>query len=421
MTTTTKTTTVTEADIEKYLAAKQEVSFKYNKAGAKIWYHARAIIGTGAIDNGKFAGWSVDHDVKINRYEAALYLEKYGLTVEQFVAAEKEFYATRYPKDEATAEDNVEVEENTANAEAEQSTAQVEETEEKFIYTTNRGNTREVKVGETGSTTRGMWYYYHEIGGLSEQDVIELATKKKSGEFVNALCKFIVTETDGSEEDDDESFTANVMPDEDDGSDDELIDPPDFQTVERNSGNYGTWINGEYVRFENHSIVYIDADRKRGFHFCKVNGKKFFYRQCGHKIAAAKIIEAYMNGEIAAEQSKAHHEFFYAHKLEVGKTFQVSFEITTADGREHFFSRTFDTFAEAKALVDEFTSTFSEPTLIVITQNKQNGDWYYSRDVDGTEKFFDVFKDFGSCMELRCTRSAMERKKNKPPCVDDRH
>lgn len=28
------------------------------------------------------------------------------------------------------------------------------------------------------------------------------------------------------------------------------------------------------------------------------------------------------------------------------------------------------------------------------------------------EKFFDVFKDFGSCMELRCTRSAMERKKN---------
>ena len=27
------------------------------------------------------------------------------------------------------------------------------------------------------------------------------------------------------------------------------------------------------------------------------------------------------------------------------------------------------------------------------------------------EKFFDVFKDFGSCMELRCTRSAMERKK----------
>ena len=266
MTTTTKTATVTETDIEKYLAAKEEVSFKYNKAGAKIWYHARAIIGTGAIDNGKFAGWSVDHDVKINRYEAALYLEKYGLTVEQFVAAEKEFYATRYPKDEATAEDNVEA----------------------------------------------------------------------------------IAETDGSEEDDDEIFSANVMPAVDDDTDDELIDEPTLYWEER-----------------------------------------------------------------AAEQSNAISDFFYAHKLEVGKHFKVCFEITTADGREHFFMRTFDTFAEAKALVDEFTSTFSEPTLIVIKQNKQNGDWYYSRDVGyRNEKFFDVFKDFGSCMELRCTRSAMERKKN---------
>ena len=522
MTTTTKTAAVTEADIEKYLAAKEEVSFKYNKVGAKIWYHARAIIGTGAIDNGKFAGWSVDHDAKINRYEAALYLEKYGLTVEQFVAAEKEFYATRYPKDEATAEDNVEAttkskkaysinpvidedspvkfnhvdiciengvlkisglfecwkpetayrrfrkimaqaasevpeldgwdnwepakkltfdetekiwlnendemifdtkyttntlnidinedsiyiwgtfyttaeayraahpEEPNCNLEAEQSTAQVEETEEKFIYTTNRGNTREVKVGETGSTVRGRWYYYHEIGGMSEHDVIDLATKQESGEFVNALCKFIVNDTDGSEEDDDEIFSANVMPDEDDDTDDELIDPLDRRTVERNSGNYVTWINGEYVRFENHSIVYIDAERKIGYSYSKVNGRKNFYRY-GRKIAAAKIAETYMNGERAAEQSKAPHEFFNAHKLEVGNPFKVSFEITTADGREHFFMRTFDTFAEAKALVDEFTSTFSEPTLIVITQNKQGGDWYYSRDVDGTEKFFDAF------------------------------
>ena len=197
-----------------------------------------------------------------------------------------------------------------------------------------------------------------------------------------------IAETDDSEEDDAESLTANVMPAEDDDNDDELIDEPDRRTIERNSGNYGTWINDEYVRFENHSIVYIDADRKRGFHFCKVNGRKNFYRY-GRKIAAAKIAEAYMNGERAAEQSKAHHEFFYAHKLEVGNTFKVSFEITTADGQEHFFSRTFETFAEAKALVDEFTANFSEPTQIVIKQNKQNGDWYYSRDTNGTEKFFD--------------------------------
>lgn len=289
--------------------------------------------------------------------------------------------AVTIPKVDTTTEADTEAGSN--------NTAQIEETEQKFFYTTNRGNTREVKVGETGSTVRSRWYYYHEIGGISEQDVIKLAQSEGS-EFVNALCKFIANDTDGSEEDDAESFTANVMPAEDDDTDDELIDEPDRRTIERNSGNYSDLINGEYVKFENHSIVYIDAERKIGFSYDKRNGRKNFYRY-GRKIAAAKIAEAYMNGERAAEQSKAHHEFFYAHKLEVGNPFKVSFDITTADGQEHFFSRTFETFAEAKALVDEFTATFSEPTQIVIKQNKQNGDWFYSRDTDGTEKFFDAY------------------------------
>lgn len=83
--------------IEKYLQASDEVSFKYNKAGAKIWYRAHAIIETGAIDTGKAYAWSCDHDIKINRFQAALILEKYGLTIDQFINAEKEFYATRYP------------------------------------------------------------------------------------------------------------------------------------------------------------------------------------------------------------------------------------------------------------------------------------------------------------------------------------
>ncbi len=151
--------------------------------------------------------------------------------------------------------------------------------------------------------------------------------------------------------------------------------------------------------------LYIDAERKNGYSYNKRNGRKNFYRY-GRKIAAAKIAEAYMNGERAAEQNKAHHEFFYAHKLEVGNPFKVSFEITTADGREHFFSRTFETFAEAKALVDEFTATFSEPTQIVIMQNKQNGDWFYSRDTNGTEKFFDAFCKLNATEEDKPTKKA---------------
>lgn len=87
--------------IEKYLQASDEVSFKVNKAGAKIWYRAHAIIETGVIDTGKANGWcwSCDHDIKINRFQAALILEKYGLTIDQFIDAEKEFYATYYPEE----------------------------------------------------------------------------------------------------------------------------------------------------------------------------------------------------------------------------------------------------------------------------------------------------------------------------------
>lgn len=318
----------TATDIEKYLAAKEEVSFKYNKVGAKIWYHAHAIIGTGAIDNGKFAGWSVDHDVKINRYEAALYLEKYGLTVEQFVAAEKEFYATRYPKDETTAEDNVEVEDTTADnttveTETEDNTAtgtevaenkkarkpysinpvidedspvkfnhvdiciendvlkisglfecknietayrrfrkimaQVatevpelkgwdewepakkltfDETEKIWLnendemifdtkYTTNILN---VNINEDTIYIWGTFYTTAEAYRAAHPEEPHFNYNTEATEAEQSTAQ--VEETDGSEEDDDESFSANVMPAEDDDTDDELIDPAEKITAQ---------------------------------------------------------------------------------------------------------------------------------------------------------------------------------------------
>ena len=356
-------------------AAKKTVRFDINYYGEIIWQEIKSVKQYKSIGGGYYETYYSPEWTRTTEERANELFAEFGLNTD--IISKMVF-----------ADNTDNAEENTTEA-GSNNTAQIEETEQKFFYTTNRGNTREVTIGETGTTVRSRWYYYHEIGGMREQAVIEVS-QSEGAEFINALCKFIANDTDGSEEDDAESFTANVMPAEDDDTDDELIDEPDRRTIERNSGNYSDLINGEYVKFENHSIVYIDAERKIGFSYDKLNGRKNFYRY-GRKIAAAKIAETYMNGERAAEQSKAHHEFFYAHKLEVGNPFKVSFEITTADGQEHFFSRTFETFAEAKALVDEFSATFSEPTQIVIKQNKQNGDWFYSRDTDGSEKFFDAY------------------------------
>lgn len=83
--------------------------------------------------------------------------------------------------------------------------------EKTYTYTTNRGNVYTAYYGETGSIPRSRWYYYHEVGGLSEQVIIEIS-KEDGGEFVNMLCKFIATETDGSEDDADEPNVFNLLP-----------------------------------------------------------------------------------------------------------------------------------------------------------------------------------------------------------------
>ena len=173
--------------------------------------------------------------------------------------------------------------------------------------------------------------------------------------------------------------------------DPEAIAAPKGFWANRINGTYTDTINGEYVEFENHSIAYIGAEKKLGFHYKKSDaGRKIFYR-CNRRFAASKIAEAYMNGEIAAEQNKAHHEFFNAHKTAYNNFFQVLFRVTTADGRIHNFERTFETFDDAKALVDEFTATFDEPTDIIIKQNKQNGEIYYTRTDGNPGNYTDAY------------------------------
>lgn len=168
----------------------------------------------------------------------------------------------------------------------------------------------------------------------------------------------------------------------------ESIAAPKGFWADRINGNYITNINGEFVRFINHSIVEISAG-KSGYSYERRNGRKNFYRY-GRKIAAAKIAEVYMNGEIAAEQNKVHHEFFDAHKTAYNKFFQAYFKVTTADGNVHNFERTFDSFDDAKALVDKFTATFSEPADILIKRNGRLAPVYYTR-TDGLPGTYTMF------------------------------
>lgn len=67
----------------------------------------------------------------------------------------------------------------------------------------------------------GHWDY---IGGLPENSVIELANETNSYEEVIALCKFIVNDTDGTEEDDDDEKLTLAHDFDAEDDDDELID-----------------------------------------------------------------------------------------------------------------------------------------------------------------------------------------------------
>lgn len=161
-----------------------------------------------------------DADIDLKRF--------YNLTVDEFRAeaeAERvidEAMAEGYTTPEAL-DAVIEGEKATANAEnpfamtaaevlEDRRAEQVAKDDEKtYTYTTNRGNVYTAYYGETGSIPRSRWYYYHEVGGLSEQVIIEFS-KEDGGEFVNMLCKFIATETDGSEDDADEPNVFNLLP-----------------------------------------------------------------------------------------------------------------------------------------------------------------------------------------------------------------
>ena len=199
----------------------------------------------------------------------------------------------------------------------------------------------------------------------------------------------VEVETDGSEEDGDIEIPAVIPTDEDD-TEDELIDPPNEFLLERIKGNYTATINDEYVHFENHSIIYIDAQSKLGYTFSRYRGKKEF-RDCTdpmkHRIISArKIIELYMLDQEAEKQNIIFTDFLNAHKQNRKGFFKAWVTVTFANNRSHNATAYFDNFNEAKAYVDEAKKIFAGMKMDAIIRHDCTS-VYYKLDETGTETY----------------------------------
>jgi len=318
----------------------------------------------------------------------------------------------------AETEENVEVEETTTEQVAEVNTmnaveklAEIKAEQDKindaqvYYYTTNRGNVYTARYGETGSTPRGKWYTCHEIAGLSEQNVISLATETESGEFVNMLCKFIATETDGSEENADTNEVFSLLPtldevDEDDDTDEpEILDADKwvnlyFSPAHEKNGSTYVKIGDNKLSFSRHGLYSI-TDERHGFELKFSNGKKLFYttgfhtgimNSYRHVISAKKVIETYMNHELAAEQEKNFRNFFLtdARKNSTG-FYNVVTTVTFADDVDHNYGVNFDKFSDAQAFVEEVKNFVGNVPAYITIRSHQN--IYYHRTQDGSETY----------------------------------
>ncbi|MBQ3433751.1 MAG: hypothetical protein IJG24_01750 [Selenomonadaceae bacterium] len=345
--------------------------------------------------------------------------------------------------------------------------------EKTYTYTTNRGNVYTAYYGETGSIPRSRWYYYHEVGGLSEQVIIEFS-KEDGGEFVNMLCKFIATETDGSEDDADEPNVFNLLPALDSLRDVEEADETytaqtswenpheyeivgdldtdrylavryhftnDVETEEviNNAGldtevfsllptleetdedddtdepeilNADKWVNlysspdhekadgifvkigGNRLSFSGHELYSI-TDERHGFELKFNNGKKLFYstrfdaavmRVLPQITSAKKVIETYMNRELAAEQEKNFRNFFLADVRKNSTGFyNVVTTVTFADDVDHNYGVNFDKFSNAQAFVEEVKNFVGNVPACITIRSHQN--IYYHRTQDGSETY----------------------------------
>lgn len=161
------------------------------------------------------------------------------------------------------------------------------------------------------------------------------------------------------------------------------------------SGNYTAQINKATVRFENNQIVQIDEgyyhfEVRYSFKSGKII-KRFYYndtstgRLAKKTVSAKRIIEDYMNSQIAEEQGKIFKDFLDAYKQNSKGFFEAWVTVTFADNRAHNATANFDNFNHAKAFVDEAKKIFAGMKMDAVI--KHDFARYYTLTEDGTETF----------------------------------
>lgn len=107
-------TNETKASVEKYLKAHEEISFKYDAAGRKMWYRSTFI----KLSDGT-SFWNESPDHKITKALAQCFLRNYNLTIDEFVAAENEYFKAKANETTETKAEVAEVETTETKVEVE--------------------------------------------------------------------------------------------------------------------------------------------------------------------------------------------------------------------------------------------------------------------------------------------------------------
>lgn len=148
-----------KASVEKYLKAREEISFKYDAAGRKMWYRSTFI----KLSDGT-SFWNESPDHKITKALAQCFLCEYDLTIDEFVAAENEYFKAKAETTETKAE-VAEVETTETKAEAE-------------------NNVEEVKADELSEELIDEYIISEEAQTIATDAESELANKAETKEEV---------------------------------------------------------------------------------------------------------------------------------------------------------------------------------------------------------------------------------------------
>lgn len=197
-----------------------------------------------------------------------------------------------------------------------------------------------------------------------------------------------IEETDGSEEDDEETFVA-VIPTEDDDYDEtdepEILDADLFvniyhSPIQERYASVTRSINGEQLHFFHHRLAHISAPALN-LEVYFDNGRMNFWH--GFKrIARDKVWQVPIIKETAKVQTESFGKFFAGDHT--SKFFKVSVYPTFADGSEHNYVRYFDFFNQAQKFVEEVKTFVGDvPTQIYITSG---GQYLYTR-INGIENY----------------------------------